>query len=69
LAYSDATGFRILEHVDSEKVLDTAGFEHLGCGIENPHCGNCGVPFMYNTTEFLVTWSRMVSWMLMGLLR
>ena len=32
---------------------------------EKPHCGNCGVPFMYRTTCCLVTCSRMVSWMVL----
>src|SRR5258708_28224652 len=34
--------------------------------LENPHCGNCGEPFMYSTTGCVVTCSRIVSWMLMG---
>src|SRR5436309_11670251 len=34
--------------------------------MENPHCGNCGVPFMYSTTGCVVTCSRIVSWMLMA---
>src|ERR1041385_8409207 len=32
---------------------------------ENPHCGNCGVPFKYNTTGCPVTCSRIFSWMVM----
>src|SRR6266542_1917136 len=34
--------------------------------LEKPHCGNCGVPFMYSTTGCVVTCSRIVSWMLMA---
>src|SRR5450759_4259870 len=36
---------------------------------EKPHMGICGEPFMYSTTGWEVTCSRMVSWALMGILR
>src|SRR5256885_16879407 len=34
--------------------------------LEKPHCGNCGVPFMYSTTGCVVTCSRIVSWVVMA---
>src|SRR5450432_593163 len=41
-------------------------FSICTAALEKPHCGNCGVPFMYSTTGWLVTCSRMVSWVLIG---
>src|SRR5690242_21649686 len=29
---------------------------------EKPHCGNCGVPFMYSTTRLSATCFLIVSW-------
>src|ERR1700730_9791335 len=41
-------------------------FSLCTAALEKPHCGNCGVPFMYSTTGWVVTCSRMVSCVLMA---
>ena len=37
---------RILQHVDVKKFFTPQALSTCTAGAENPHCGNCGVPFM-----------------------
>src|SRR5450755_711391 len=41
-------------------------FSICTAALEKPHCGNCGVPFMYSTNGWVVTCSRMTSCVFIG---
>src|SRR6188474_466615 len=49
-----------------KKSLTPQAFSACTVSAENPHCGNCGVPFMYSTRGLPVTCCLILSWVSIG---